>query len=157
MRLWYTCLILLVLSNSVGLGLIYWRLDHLAQRFPFALLESSVKTQSEIATKLNNLQSLFAAIVPASSPSPVLGMADLLPDKPGNPAPSSNTFISVNKDAPEAVPVYKEQADFSVVLGQLVPDYKYPYYTKTADWYLVSLASGKTGWVKASLVREEVP
>lgn len=153
MRLWYFCLILVLLLNSVGLGLVYWRLEHLANQFPLALLESSIKTQSEITTQLTSIQTLLSAQTPTTSPSTVLGMADLLPDKSESSTPSS-TYISVPANATTAVPVYKEQATFSPVLGQLIPDYKYPFYSKTADWYLVNLSAGKTGWVKASQVTE---
>lgn len=153
MRWWYGFLIVVLVLNSIALGLIYWRLDRLAKQFPFALLESSIKTQNEIAVKLNSIQSLLSATTSKNNPPSVLGMADLLPDKTGSSSPASS-FISVAPNVVESVPVYKEQAEFSAILGQLIPDYKYPYFSKTSDWYLVSLSSGKTGWVKAGSVTE---
>ncbi|TSC86760.1 MAG: hypothetical protein G01um101416_614 [Microgenomates group bacterium Gr01-1014_16] len=58
----------------------------------------------------------------------------------------------ISKDSPDPVNVYQEQAEFSAVIGQLLPDYSYPYYTKLDDWYLVNFADSKTGWVPAQNV-----
>jgi hypothetical protein len=152
MRWWHISLLVLVVINSVGLGLIYRRVNNLARQFPLAQLESSIKAQMEIAARLDGLQSLMAALPPAKTASTVLGMADLLPDKAIEATSSPITYVTVAKDYTSPVLVYKEQADFSAVLGQLIPDYKYPYYSKADNWYLVSLANDKAGWVQATHV-----
>ena len=53
--------------------------------------------------------------------------------------------------------VYKEQADFSSTIGQLIPGQKYPYDVKLNGWYQVNLSDGnKSGWVKAEQVEESL-
>lgn len=147
-------LVVVVLINTLGLGLIYWRVNRLTTQIPLNLLVTSIKNQADISAKLDGLQGLLATNNKLPTNNNVLGIADLLPDTVVNPnGTSPTTFVTMNKDMGK-VSVYKEQADFSSVLGQLIPDYKYPYYTKTSDWYLVSLTDGKTGWVKASSVSE---
>jgi len=138
----------------VGLGVIYWKLEHPKQQFPYALLESNLQAQSETSAKLTSLQSLITSTSPLRATTGVLGVADLLPDKVRDATTSPTTFVTAIKDSPLSVKAYKEQAEFSTVLGQLIPDYNYPYYTKVNDWYLILLSDGKTGWVKASTVTE---
>ena len=153
MRLLYTTLILLLMVNLVGLGVIYHKLDSLPQ-FPYQLLQDNAKTQSETSAKITNLENLLAKILPESSQPTVLGLSDILPEKSNRETNTPNHFISPMKDLKGQVQVYKEQADFSTVLGQLIVDYKYPYFAKQGSWYLIGLTDNKTGWVKASQIIE---
>ena len=152
MRLWYSCLILLLLTNTVGLGLIYHRLDALSAAFPIQLLQDNLKSQADTSAKLTSLQNLISESLPGNVPPQVLGISDILPDK-SNPQLSATSRLLQSK-AGQAKPTYayQEQADFSAILGQLVPGYNYPYYLKQGDWYLVGLSDNKSGWVKAELV-----
>lgn len=154
MRVVQVFLVVIVLVNSLGLLLIYHNLNQLAAKIPLDLLVTSIKNQADISAKLDGLQGVLAANRQLPAAKNVLGIADLLPDTVSNPdGTAPTTFVTTNKNGP-SVAVYKEQADFSAVLGQMVPDYKYPYYSKADGWYLISLTDGKTGWVKASLVSE---
>jgi hypothetical protein len=156
LRVWRVFLTIFLLVNSVGLGLVYWKVATFSRQFPFSVLESSLKNQAEISAKLDGLQNtLTTGRITPKTGTTVLGIADLLPDK--STAEGQITalkYVSVPKNSTASVSVYKEQADFSAVVGQLVPEYKYSYMAKVGDWYLVNLADSKTGWVKASLVVE---
>lgn len=146
MRGWLISSIVVSILNFAGLGLLYYKLEHVSRQFPTATLETAIKNEAEIQTQLALLQKQLAQSLPlANLPS---GIADLLPDRSDTATNSSNTFITISSDWPAPVKVHKEQADYSAVLGQLIPDYKYPYYTKLDGWYLVSL-DGQTGWVNA--------
>jgi len=154
---WYKIVSLVLIVNLIGLGLVYYEVARLKNQIPYSALQALVKSETEIVAKLNGLQNQLAQAQSLTLSSEVLGMADLLPDVSNSSVSASNHFISISDKSAEAVNVYKEQADFSAIIGQLVPDYTYPYYTKLDDWYLVNFKDAKTGWVKASLVREEAP
>ena len=151
MRLWRACLVLLLLVNTAGLALIYKKLDNLEKLFPFTLLQDSVQTQTQISTQLATIHTLLSKNTRSSSVS-VLGMSELLPDKSTDISSSEGHYVSVTKDASQETKVYKEQAIYSTVLGRLVPDYKYPYFTKVGNWYLIGLSAGVTGWVEGGNV-----
>lgn len=156
MRLWRACLILLLLANTAGLALIYKKIDDLSKLFPFALLQDSIQVQSEISTQLSSIQSLLSQKSSPDSPTTVLGISELLPDKSSEQNASANHFVTTIKDSTKPVNAYKEQAVFSEVLGQLLPDYKYPYFAKIGNWYLIGLTGSVTGWVQAQEVTENL-
>lgn len=152
MRWWYAVFSLVLIANFVGIGLIYHRITRLENQIPSSQLQALVKSQSDVLARLNGLQS-YLALTPSLANSPkVLGLADLLPDASNSSISASYHSISISKDSPDPVNVYQEQAEFSAVIGQLLPDYSYPYYTKLDDWYLVNFADSKTGWVPAQNV-----
>jgi hypothetical protein len=149
---WHATLTVLAVFNLVALGLVYQKLNTFGNKFPYELLQSNIQSQADILTKLGSVQNLLASGQSLDSTPNVMGMADLMPDKVNTNTPDTNNFIVVAKTQMESVPVYKEQAEFSAVLGRLVKDYHYPYFTKIEDWYLVSLENGQTGWVKSANV-----
>lgn len=153
MRAWFICLILLFSANLVGLGLIYTKLSALPKLLPIQELNLALKNQSEISTQLASLQNSWAKSNKVDLPNSVLGMSDLLPDKTTNQNITSNHFITTKPDT-NPVYVYKEQAEFSQTMGSLIAGYRYPYFGKVGDWYLIGLSDGLTGWVKADTVIE---
>ncbi len=156
LRVWRVFLTIFLILNSVGLGLVYWKVSTFSRQFPFSVLESSLKNQVEISAKLDGLQNTLTTgrITPKTNTT-VLGIADLLPDKSTAAGQMATAkFVTIAKAVTTPVSVYKEQAEFSAVVGQLVPEYKYTYSAKIGDWYLINLSDGKTGWVKSSLVTE---
>lgn len=154
MRKWHIFLIVVLILNFVGFGLLYNKLELLSRQPPLSGQQETIKKGVEIQAQLNQLQNQLAQSHPVTNLNPVLGAIDLLPDRPNTSANTSSTFISISSDWTSPVKVHKEQAEYSTVLGQLIPDYKYPYYTKLDGWYLVSLTGGETGWVKAEGVFE---
>lgn len=154
MRKWYILSIAVLILNFAGFGLLYNKLELLSRQLPLSGQQESIKNVNEIQAQLTQLQNQLAQSHPVTNLNPVLGAVDLLPDRSATSANTSSTFISISSDWTSPVKVYKEQAQYSAVLGQLIPDYKYPYYTKLDGWYLVSLSDDKTGWVKVEGVFE---
>ena len=152
MRLWYAVFSLVLIANFIGLGLIYHRVARLENKIPNEQLQALIKNETDVLTRLNGLQSQLALTQSLTRSPEVLGMTDLLPEASNSSISISNHSISIPKNSTDPVNVYKEHAEFSAVLGQLLPDYSYPYYTKLDDWYLVNFAEQKTGWVKAQNV-----
>lgn len=164
MRWLYVLSVVAVLViNTVGLAVIYRRLDKFLQSSPPNALDAVRANTAEIADKLTAMQNQLTRLQSPDSSSSVLGitaspfpnqLSDLLPDIPDSISTRSYSHISISKDVSEPVNVYKEQADFSTIIGQLIPGQKYPFSTKLNNWYQVNLAEGKTGWVKAAQVYE---
>ncbi len=162
MRRWhFWSIFIITLINSVSLGLIYSHLGKLARQPAVVPQEIAAGKNTDIIERLNLIQSQLAQIQSAASsvlgaatPTGPTQLSDLLPDISYDISSTSKRYISIPKDVSDPVKVYKEQADFSPVVGQLVPDYKYPYSTKLNNWYRVALSGDITGWVKADSVRE---
>lgn len=149
MRWWPIYLIVILALNLAGFGLLYYKLELISRQFPPSGLEATLKNGVEIQAQLTRLQNQLVQSLPVAILPSVLRVADLLPDRSTAPASPSGTFITISADWTAPVNVYKEQAQYSAVLGQLVPDYQYPYYTKLDGWYLVGLLDGQTGWVNS--------
>jgi len=153
----------ILVINIVGLAVIYRRLDKFLQYSPPNALAAVRADTAEIADKLTAMQNQLTRLQSPDSDSPVLGitasslpnqLSDLLPNIPDSTSTTSYSYISISEDVSEPVNVYKEQADFSAVIGQLIPEQKYPFFAKLNNWYQVNLAEDKTGWVKAVQVYE---
>lgn len=147
------------ITNIVTLSLIYSHIGKLSPTSPTSKVASDNYTQvierlDHIAAQLDQIQSANPPVLGATAPSAPGLISDLLPDISYDMSNGSKRFLSTSKDVSGQVKVYKEQADFSPVVGQLVPDYKYPYTTKLNNWYLVELSGDITGWVKANDVHE---
>ncbi len=147
--------------NSVGLGLIYSRLTQLDRQSPPASPPDAPGKESQILERLDLIQAQLAQIqsnattvLGAATPTSPSQLSDLLPDLSNTLTNTSQRYLSISKDITDSVKIYKEQADFSPIVGYLVPDYKYPYSTKLNNWYRVELSGDITGWVKADYVRE---
>ncbi|MDO8487703.1 MAG: SH3 domain-containing protein [bacterium] len=162
MRQWHLLSVVVVLAlNTIGLGMVYLRLNKPLQMSATASLEAVRLNTAEISDKLVNIQDQLTRLQTPQTNS-ILGLAsaksdqlsDLLPDIPNSATSVSLRYISVSEDFTDSVVIYKEQADFSSVIGQLVPGQKYPFSTKLSDWYQINLSGGKTGWVKAAHVHE---
>lgn len=161
--LYVLSVVAILVINTVGLVVIYRRLDKSLQSSPPNALAAIRTNTAEIADKLTAMQNQLTRLQSPDSDSSVLGitaspfpnqLSDLLPDIPDSTSTVSYSYISISKDISEPVNVYKEQADFSAVIGQLMPGQKYPFPAKLNNWYQVNLAEGKTGWVKAVQVYE---
>ena len=155
MRRWHLVSILtLLVINVVGLTVIYRRVDKFTKLYHPSALEAVRLNTAELADRLTQIQNQLTLLrLPENSP--VLGTAsDLLPAIPDTSSTTSYHYISVSEDFTGSVKIYKEQADFSPVLGQLVPGQKYPFTDHTASWYHVNLSGGISGWVQAAHVHE---
>jgi len=144
--------------NTVGLAMIYGRIDKLLKLYPPNTLEAVRFNTAEIADKLTQVQGQLT-LLQLPENSDVLGtqteqLSDLLPDIPDASSTTSYHYISVSEEFTDSVKIYKEQADFSLVLGQLVPGQKYPFSDHLNNWYHINLSRGITGWVQAAHVHE---
>lgn len=149
----YWPIVVALIINSVGLVLIYNKLK-ISPAAKLDLISSSQKYQQildELASMRNQPQPQNA--------EPVLGsttdsgqLSDLLADPTPNPTPVGYLAITSSQNSP--VDVYKESASFSPVIDKIVYGQKYPFTTNLNNWYLVTLPSGKTGWVNSQYVKE---
>ena len=168
MRRWHILTVIIFLAiNTVGSGIIYWRLSHPLPLSSPKSLEAVRLTTAEIADKLVGIQDQLTRLQASDSNSGVLGatassgqtgqLSDLLPYIPNSTTSTSISYVTISKNFTDPVNVYKEQADFSSTIGQLIPGQKYPYDVKLNGWYQVNLSDGnKSGWVKAEQVEESL-
>ena len=172
MRWWHVWpIVVALIINSAGLGLIYLRFNSLPQPVSPPPSPISVSANQEVMDKLTLIQNQLSQLQSQNAPVPVLGTADsytsgqlsdLLPEISASPTPylskgSTNTsqrYITVSNAQPGQIDVYKENASFSPVVGQISYGSKYAFSTKLNNWYLITLPSGKIGWVNSQYVKE---
>ena len=148
-----------LLINSLGLGLIFLRLNNLSRlTAAISKLPANLESNTQILDKLSGLQEqitrLQSPVLGAATSLPPGQLSNLLPDLSQDIVNTSNHFIIMSDNPTEPINVYKEQADFSPLVDHLLPGHKYSYSTKLNNWYLVNLDSGATGWVKSAGVTE---
>lgn len=153
MRSWiFAFLVILLSANIFGLVTVYKKLHTLSAFFPLTKLDEIARSQGQLDAKIAGLERLMAQNTSSTLPDSILGASDILPDKTNNQNLTPK-FLQT-KDSSTPTQVYKEQADFSSLVGQLVPGYHYPYFTKMGDWYLIGLNEDLTGWVKSEEIVE---
>lgn len=163
MRRWHFLPVgMILIINTVGLTMIYRRIDKFLKLYPPNALEAVRLSTAEIADKLTSVQGQLTLLqLPENSSAlgtttsaPTGQLSDLLPDIPDASSTTSLRYISVSEGFTDSVRIYKEHADFSPVIGQLVPGQKYPFSGQLNNWYQINLSRGITGWVQAAHVHE---
>jgi hypothetical protein len=97
-------------------------------------MTSSSSADSNSDTNANNTSNT----TPVPANGAMLGTVTLLKDKGWSSVDAFETPVSSSK-----------------IVGQIVVNVSYPFYSKQNGWYQAALASGKKGWVQAQFVKEE--
>ncbi len=149
----YWPIVVALLINITGLSLIYSRLK-ISPAAKLDLISSNQKYQQildELASMRNQPQTQTVEPILGSATDSG-GLSDLFADPTPNPTPVG--YLAITSSQNSQVDVYKESASFSPVIDKIVYGQKYPFTSVLNNWYLITLPSGKTGWVNSQYVKE---